>query len=182
MKLTDKFITKAGREITFRPPTIKDVIALKNYINKISLERSFLLVQGFQQTTKSETAWLKNKLEKISKNEAVYLCAFFKNKLIGSAEVTLHSGAKSHVGNFGISIAKDFRGQGIGKKLMELVLSQSIKNIKGLKIVELEVFGKNKLAHEMYSKFGFVEFGCLPGGVFRRGRYDDAILMYKKVS
>ena len=181
MKTLTKFISKSGKEIYFRPPTIKDVLALKNHINQISAEKSFLLFQGVQQTTKSETSWLKNKLDKISQQKCVYLCAFFKNKLIGASEVTLHDDAKSHVGNFGIAINKNFRGEGIGSKLMELVIKESIKNIKGLKIIELEVFSGNTNGINLYRKFNFVQFGRLPQGLKRRGHYEDAILMYRKV-
>ena len=128
-----------------------------------------------------ETKWLNDKLEKILKQECVYLCAFCNNQLIGSSEITLKDKVKSHIGSFGIAIDKKFRGMGIGKKLMELVLSESIKNILSLKIIELEVFGNNPLAKKMYEKFGFEEFGRLPQGILHQGKFVDAILMYKKV-
>lgn len=181
MKYIAKFIAKSGEEIFFRYPTIKDVEQLKNYINQISLEKTFILYQGEQQTLESETKWLNEKLDKILKQECVYLCAFYNNQLIGSAEITLKDKVKSHLGSFGITVDKKFRGIGIGQKLMELVLSESIKNIRSLKIIELEVFGNNPLAKKMYEKFGFKEFGCLPQGILHQGKYVDAILMYKKV-
>lgn len=42
-------ITKSGKTISFRYPTIDDAEILKNYINKISAEKSFLLMQGVQK-------------------------------------------------------------------------------------------------------------------------------------
>ena len=48
MKYIAKFIAKSGEEIFFRYPTIKDVEQLKNYINQISLEKTFILYQGEQ--------------------------------------------------------------------------------------------------------------------------------------
>ena len=181
MKNINSFITKTGKEIIFRYPTINDVEILKNYINKISNEKTFILFQGEQLTLESEIVWLKDKLEKISKNECIYLCAFYNNQLIGSSEVTLKDKVKAHVGSFGITIDPDFRNLGIGKKLMDLVISESIKNIPNLKIIELEVFGNNSIAKKLYEKFGFVEFGRLPEGILHRNKYVDAILMYKKV-
>ena len=181
MKFIDTFITKSGQEIKFRYPTIEDAEALKNYINKISAEQSFLLLQGFQNTTESETKWLQDKLEKISKNKCVYLCGFCNDRLITSAEITLGFEAKSHVGNFGISVDIEFRGQGIGQKIMELVISESIKTMPEIKIIDLEVFGQNKIAQNLYRKLGFIEYGKLPSGLKRKGKFDDAILMYKKI-
>lgn len=92
MKFIDTFITKSGQEIKFRYPTIEDAV-LKNYINKISAEQSFLLLQGFQNTTESETKWLQDKLEKINKHQCVYICGFYNDQLITSAEITLGIGA-----------------------------------------------------------------------------------------
>ncbi len=181
MEYIDNFITKSGKEIKFRYPTIDDVENLKKYINQISLEKTFILYQGEQQTLESETKWLNEKLEKILKHECVYLCAFYKNQLIGSSEITLKDKVKSHVGSFGITVDKNFRGIGIGKKLMELVLSESIKNISSLILIELEVFGNNPLAKKMYEKFGFEEFGRLPQGILHQGKFVDAVLMYKRV-
>jgi RimJ/RimL family protein N-acetyltransferase len=181
MEYIDRFITKFGKEIKFRYPTIDDVEQLKNYINKISAEKSFLYLQGFQHTLKTETKWLKDKLEKISKKQCVYLCGFCEDKLVASIEIETGFGAKSHVGELGISVALDFRSQGIGKKLMELIISESIKNIPNLKIITLEVFGENLIAQNLYRKVGFVEFGKLPKSLKRRGKFDDAIYMYKKI-
>ena len=181
MKYIDNFITKSGQEIKFRYPTIKDVKKLKNYINKISAEQSFILLQGFQNTLESETNWLKDKLEKISKNKCVYICGFHQNKLVACAEITLGFEAKSHVGEFGISVALEFRGQGIGQKIMELVISESVKKIPEMKIIDLEVFGENLIAQNLYRKMGFIEYGRLPSGLKRRGQFDNAVYMYKKL-
>ena len=83
--------TKSGKTISFRYPTIDDAEILMNYINKISAEQSFILFQGHQQTLEAETKWLNDKLEKINNNQAVYICTFFQNKLIGCGEIDLGS-------------------------------------------------------------------------------------------
>ena len=181
MNFIDTFITKSGKEIKFRYPVIDGVESLKDYINKISAEQSFILLQGFQQTTESETNWLKDKLEKISKNQCVYLCGFYNNQLVACAEIETGKEAKSHLGEFGVSVALEFRGEGIGKKIMELTISESIKKLPELRIITLEVFSQNITAQNLYHKLGFIKYGCLPHGVKRRGQLDDAIYMYKKL-
>jgi len=173
--------TKTGKTVTFRYPTIKDVEILKNYINKISAERSFILLQGEQQNLEEEQKWLKSKIESINKKECVFLMAFIENKLVGSSEITLKPLARNHVGSFGITVGIDYRGEGIGKILMDLVVKESIKNIKDLKIIELEVFANNPIAQDLYKKMGFIEFGRLPEGIKHKENFVDAILMYKKV-
>lgn len=75
---------------------------------------------------------------------------------------------KSHVGEFGISVALDFRGQGIGQKIMELVISESIRAMPEIKIIDLEVFSQNQIAQNLYRKLGFIEYGKLPDGLKRK--------------
>ncbi len=117
----------------------------------------------------------------VNKKECVYILAFIKNDLIACSEITLEPLIKNHIGDFGITVAKKFRGEGIGKILMDLVIKESIKNIKNLKIITLECFGINIIGLNLYKKLGFKEYGILPGGLKRRGKYEDAILMYKKI-
>jgi len=171
--------TKTGKGITFRYPTIKDTKIFKNYINKISAEKTFILMQGVQKTLKEEKAWINNFLK--NKDKIVIIGAFIENKLIGVSDISLGYGAKIHIGDFGITIAKEFRGEGIGKKLMELVIQKSIENIEGLKIITLEVFANNPIALPLYKKLGFKEYGSLPNGLKRLSKYSDSILMYKLV-
>jgi RimJ/RimL family protein N-acetyltransferase len=180
-KIVSQFTSKTGKIISFRYPTIDDVEILKDYINKISDEQSFILFQGRQTTLESETKWLEDKLEKIDQKKCVYFCGIYQNKLVACAEITMHTDAKAHVGNFGITVREDLRGEGIGEAIMKLVIEESVKNIPDLKIIDLEVFGKNKIAKNLYSKLGFIEYGKLPSGLKRKGKLDDAILMYKKI-
>lgn len=173
--------TKTGKTVSFRYPTIDDAQILTDYINKISAEKSYILFQGEQQTLEEETLWLKSKLEKINKKECVFILTFIDNKLIASSEITLKSLVQKHIGSFGITVAKEFRGEGIGKILMELVISESVKKIDNLKIITLEVFGDNPIAQSLYQKMGFVEFGRLPGGIKHLDNFVDEILMYKNI-
>lgn len=45
-KIIYKSKTKTGKEIIFRYPTIDDVEILKDFINKISAEKTYVLFQG----------------------------------------------------------------------------------------------------------------------------------------
>ena len=171
--------TKSGEIVSFRYFTLKDASLMMNYINKISAEKTFIRMQGVQKTLKEEKTWIKNFLK--NKDKIVIIGAFIENKLIGICDISLGYGATSHVGDFGITVDKEYRGEGIGKILMELVIKKAIENIKGLKIITLEVFDINLIAKNLYKKFGFTEYGKLPNGLKRRGKFSDSILMYKLV-
>jgi ribosomal protein S18 acetylase RimI-like enzyme len=89
---------------------------------------------------------------------------------------------ENHVGILGISVAKDFRGEGLGKLLMELIVKEAEKEIPDLRIVTLGVYSTNSIAQNLYKQMDFVEYGRLPNGITRGGNFEDSILMYKNIS
>jgi len=173
--------TKNNRDFLLRYPKTGDAEKMCNYINTLSLEKTFITFQGEQKTLEEETEYLHKQLEAIEKKQCVQLLAFSGNKLIGISEITLGERVCSHVGLLGISIAKEFRGEGVGTTLMAHILEEAITELPGLKIITLSVFGNNSLAREMYKKFGFLEYGSLPEGVIHRDQLVDSVYMYKNI-
>lgn len=180
-KIVFQGVTEKDKLILIRYPKKSDAGAMWEYINKLSKEQTYILFQGEEIAFKDEEEYLKKTLEKIEKKKAVQLLVFSSNKLVGISEINLRDKALSHAGMFGISITKEHRGEGIGKKLMEIVLKEAVENLPQLRIVTLGVFSNNLLAKKMHLKFGFKEFGRLPEGILHRGKYVDHIYMYKKV-
>jgi len=130
-------------------------------------------------TIKEEVKYLKKQLSKIEKGEAVQLLAFMNEKLVGVSSISMKDKVEKHVGGFGISVAKEYRGKGIGKLLMGAVFKEAKKNLATLKIVILKVFANNSLAISIYEKFGFIKYGNLPKGIIYKDNYFDDVLMYK---
>lgn len=181
MKIVYQGKTKTGKEIIIRYPEISDLDEMLKYINELSDEKTFVRYQGEYETLESETKYLKSRLEAIENKRAVHLLAFFNNKLIAATDVHMKDKTERHVGILGISVAKDFRGEGLGNLLMQLILKEARKEIPELKIVTLEVYSTNDIAQKMYEKFGFERYGLLPEGITRGGKFEDAILMYKNI-
>lgn len=181
----DKYIyqttTKSSKEIKFRYPTINDAQIITDFINKASKEKTFIQFQGEELKLEDEKKWLESTIQKIKKKEKIYLMAFVDGKFAGSSDIELANMIRKHIGIFGIIIDNNFRGDGIGKLLMDLVIKEATKNLKGLKIITLECFANNKVAISLYQKMGFIKFGQLPGGLKRKGKFFDQIFMYKKV-
>lgn len=173
--------TKKGNKIVICYPTETDAQAMCDYINVLSEEQTFIRFQGEHINLEDETKYLNSQLEKIQKKQTVQLLVFCNNTLIGISAVDMKDKTEKHEGVFGISLSREFRGEGIGKTLMRLTLEEAEKNLQNLKIITLGVFGDNTLAQEMYKKFGFQEFGRLPEGTFRKGQYADHVYMYKKI-
>ena len=111
--------TNKGIEILIRYPQVGDAQAMTDYINALSDERTFITYQGEHETLDSESSFLNAKLKKIENKKSVMLLAFSDDKLIGIAGIDLDIRTQRHIGTLGISIAKDYRGKGVGKILLD---------------------------------------------------------------
>jgi ribosomal protein S18 acetylase RimI-like enzyme len=80
-----------------------------------------------------------------------------------------------HVGTLGMGVLKDFRGRGIGRRLIEETIAQATQ--LGFEKLELTVHASNERAIALYRRVGFTEEGRRKRGWFVDGIYDDLILM-----
>jgi len=174
--------TEKGTEIVVRYPDKDDAPEMTRYINTLSNEYTYILFQGEQNTLKQEKTYLRSLLKKIKEQKAIYLLVFHDDMVIGGSDLTMKEKAEQHVGSFGISVAREFRGQGIGKLLMNLVLKEANTHLQNLRICVLGVFSDNDLAASMYQKFGFIQYGKLPKGLKHKDCYVDHIFMYKNMN
>lgn len=173
--------TSDGTPYLIRYPRRDDLQEMLKYINELSKEKTFITFQGEEVSLKEEEDFLNNALKKIPEAKVILLLAIYKNKVIGVSDVHMQSRVSSHIGKFGLSIAKEYRGKGIGKKLMGLVLDEARKNLKGLRILELDCFANNPIACQLYKSLGFKEYGRLPKGIAHGGEFIDDILMYYEI-
>lgn len=180
-KIITKFSLQDGREIIFRYPKREDAPLMLDYINTLSKERTFISFQGEQLTLEEEIERLQKILEKIENKRAVQVLVFCGDQLVGISDITMRDRCEKHIGGFGISLAKDFRGLGIGKKLMQTVLDLAVQNIPQLKIMILSVFSDNPIALKLYQELGFKKYGILPGGILHADHIDNHIYMYKRI-
>lgn len=181
-KIVYQGVSKDGTEVIIRYPEAIDAEAMTYYINTLSDERTFIRFQGEHLTLQKELDFLASMLKRIEDKNAVMLLVYAGKKLIGISNIELGDKIERHIGTFGISISKEFRGKGIGKLLMELTEKEAISNLTNLEIIRLGVFANNPLAIEMYKKAGFIEEGRLPNGIKLENGYQDHIYMYKPVN
>jgi RimJ/RimL family protein N-acetyltransferase len=172
--------TRDGQEVVVRYLKASDAPALHKFINALSEEKIYLRHQGERVSLPEERKYVARQLGKIKKKTGVHLLLFVDGELAGGSSVDMKDMTHAHVGRFGIALTKSFRGRGLGPLLMKSVLAEAAK-LPGIRIVELELFGANKVAHALYRKMGFREYGKIPGGVRHRGRYVDEVFMYKKI-
>lgn len=85
------------------------------------------------------------------------------------------SAGAAHIGRLGMGVAREYRGRGIGRKLIAATLAAARDT--GLEKIELSVYASNDVAITLYRSLGFLEEGRKVIGRLVDGRYDDVVLM-----
>lgn len=108
----------------------------------------------------------------IADNEPQFV-ARVQDKVVGWCDVSADSAeiGRAHVGTLGMGVIADFRGQGIGERLMRTTVEAAIK--KGITRIELEVRTGNAAAIKLYKKIGFELEGTRRAAGFQDGAYYD---------
>jgi len=110
----------------------------------------------------------------LEKNQlARYIVAEKEGKVIGYGGLWLILD-EAHITN--IAVSSQYRGQGIGKLIMEGLIE--ICEEKGINNMTLEVRKSNIVAQSLYKKYGFVNCGVRPG--YYTDTKEDAIIMWRE--
>ena len=115
--------------------------------------------------------------ELIGKNGPVYY-AIDKDRVVGWCDVFPYSNVRlSHRGTLGMGLIPEYRGQGLGSKLLSSVIEHSKRY--GLEKIELNVYTSNTSAIALYKKFGFEQEGLIKKYRKLDGQYFDSLTMAK---
>lgn len=167
---------KDGREVEFRQPEEKDAEKLQKFINALVEEETFILMNE-KMSLEKERKWLKEELKKIENEDVIMILAEVEGKIVGNCDIERKRGRSSHVGNFGITVAKTWRDAGLGTELMKAVLEKAKEMFE---IIEINVFANNKRARHLYKKMGFKEEAVLPRRIKMKGEYVDSVVMSRE--
>ena len=111
----------------------------------------------------------------IENNYAQYV-AVCDGQIVGWADIIpIDHLTMTHVGSLGMGIIAEYRGQGIGDKLLTGIIQHAWES--GLKRLELEVFADNQAAINLYKKHGYVQEGVKRYARVIDGQYQDIVVM-----
>ncbi len=165
-----------NEKVIIRKSIKSDAKALIEYLNVIGGESDYLTfgIGEFELSVEQEEEFI----ESISKKEnALSILAEVNGKVIGN--LNFSGGLRkrtAHVGEFGISILKEYWGNGIGEELLKYLIDWS-KNSGIVRKINLKVRSDNTRGIHLYKKFGFTEEGILKRDLFMNGEFYDSILM-----
>ena len=177
MKYSKIIILKNGIECCLRNATESDGQLVLDNFNLTHAQTDYLLTYLDENTfdVAQESRILKEKEN--SENE-IEIIAIIDGAVIGTAGIEA-VGAKykvRHRAEFGISIAKEFWGLGIGQALITACIECA--RAAGYIQLELNVVADNVRALSMYQKVGFVEYGRNPKGFnSRTAGFQEVIYM-----
>lgn len=104
------------------------------------------------------------------------IVALDNDKVIGWCDIcSLDRPVFAHCGMLGLAVLKAYRGQGLGKALMQKALT--LAKAKGLSRIELTVYQTNTNAIQLYEQFGFVLEGIKRKAALIDGHYIDVLCM-----
>jgi RimJ/RimL family protein N-acetyltransferase len=81
-----------------------------------------------------------------------------------------------HAGQFGMSVARAWRGQGVGRRLLETAIAEA-RGWPGFRRLQLECTPWNAPAIALYESLGFVLEGRMVKAINLRGQPEDMLLM-----
>jgi putative acetyltransferase len=106
----------------------------------------------------------------------VTLVAVVEGKVVASLFLARFDGRRAHAGTFGMAVADDYVGRGVGTALMQAMIDQADRWL-GLTRIELTVWTDNARAITLYERFGFEREGVLRAYALRDGVLVDALAM-----
>ncbi len=158
-----------------------DAVAMLTYVRTVARETPFFMIEAdeFNFPEEQERKWIQDHLDRPG---WLVLLAESSGTIIGllSSENGLYRRC-AHRGNFGISVAESWRGQGVGSALLKTFLHWATEN-PIIEKIGMDVFATNEDAIRFYKKFGFVKEGLkLKEIKLGNGQYVDTVSMTRFV-
>ena len=163
MKYRNEITIKNGQKCIIRNGTFEDGPEVSTFFTTTHGETDYLLSYPEESTRDDEKQ--SNYLKETTKSDReIELLAIVDGKVVGMAGFNA-IGSKykvRHRAEFGITVSKNYWGQGIGKAIMNACIKCAKE--AGYIQLELDVVADNTRAIELYKKLGFIEFGRNPKG------------------
>lgn len=165
-------------EFKVRPAEPSDAEALVRLAEAVSAEPEGWLISanGEWRSVSDERRYLKA-LRRYP-NAAVFVAERNRGEIVGRMSLARDTHpASAHVADLGLMVAKDARGHGVGRALLETSVEWARDS--GIRKLELHVFPWNEPAIRLYERFGFEREGYRKGHYRRAGDAADvdALLM-----
>lgn len=155
-----QFQLKNGKNVQIREATQEDAQQMINFYNVVGGETDFLSFgeNEFKRDVQEYRDYLET--TRMEQNSIIYI-ALLDEEISSIATINSSQKARTkHVGTLGIVVSERYIGQGLGKKMMELLIEWAASNGVTGKI-SLITREDNSFAIALYEKLGFEKEGLL---------------------
>jgi RimJ/RimL family protein N-acetyltransferase len=158
-------------DVVIRPIALADIGEFQRVTDAVMRERRFLaFVEGFP--IEEAAAFVARNLRLRNPQ----LVADDGGHVVGWCDIRRETiPVYAHVGHLGMGLLPDYRGQGIGTRLLRAAIDEA--RAAGFERIELSVYGGNARAAALYRKAGFAHEGTRVRGRKLDGEYDDVHMM-----
>jgi len=163
-----------GDKIILRPLINEDFIFFYKWHNDANI-RFQTAMHPYPVSEPNEREWFDKAIADISNKRFIFTVVFKETgEPIGYFQLTEVNFINKNA-MLGIVIGEDeYRGQGLGKEIMELGIDYGIKNL-GLLKISLDVINENLNAVRLYKKLGFIEEGVFKNQFFFDGKFYNIV-------
>ena len=165
-----------GRVCVLREMTVEDAAGILEFLPLTHAETDFVnyMTGEFDWTLEREQEFLRSRM---SNPLSISMAAEVDGRIIGlGGAASGELKRMQHHAEIGLAILKEFWGQGIGRRIMEINIEWGRR--AGLRKMYLRVVDYNERARRMYEAIGFIEEARLREDVLRAdGSYGNTITM-----
>ncbi len=152
------FITNRGEVVMIRSARPEDAEGIVDSVNQVGREKIHLLVEEFPLSVEEEREYL---LE-LDRDHNLFLVvvsggmATGEGRIVGGIGVFQDRGGRSpktrHLCSVGLHLIRDYRGQGIGTRLLELAVEWARQ--RGYLKMDASIFSTNTASLALFRKLG----------------------------
>ena len=158
--------------ISISPVSEEHIFGFHEAVDTVAREKKFLAAKEAHPIGETEK-FIRNNIE----NKHPQFVALNNKNVVGWCDVIPKNKRSfhAHQGILGMGILPEFRGRGLGRKLLDTTLNAAFDY--GLTRIELTVWESNCNAILLYQKFGFEIEGTHRNAIFVDGRYANLLSM-----
>lgn len=161
-------------DIVIRRAQKSDAAAMAAYVDAIFAEKLDTIGLNRSFSTEEEEGVIARANEA---ERAFFLLALEGERVVGMVDISAGDRFHNrHAGRLGMSVARDWRGRGLGRRLLEAGINET-RQWPGFCRIELEVVPWNAAGVALYEKLGFVLEGRKKNATTLRGQLEDMLVM-----